>query len=94
MHGCSAHVILAAAVALAACARPPVSRPAPSADEAAVRAARAEQNAAIAERDIERVAQFWTEDVTIVAGLGFSMRGRESYRQAFALTSTRSVSRR
>lgn len=57
------------------------------ADEAAVRLARAEQNSAIARHDLDRVAQFWTEDVVITAGLGRVLRGRASYREAFQLDS-------
>jgi ketosteroid isomerase-like protein len=56
-------------------------------DEVEIRAARAEQNAAIAARDLDRVASFWFADVQVTAGLGFAFHGREFYRRAFALDS-------
>lgn len=49
-------------------------------DEDAVRNARLDQNAAIAAKDLERVAMFWTDDVTIRRGLGTSVIGKEAYR--------------
>ena len=75
--------LLAFAIAtIAACT--PRGAPAPSAGNvAAIRAARAEQNSAIATHDLDRVAQFWTDDVVISAGLGRVIRGRENYRRAF-----------
>src|SRR6267154_2633708 len=53
-------------------------------DAADIRAARAEQNQAIAARDFDRVASFWVDDVQVTAGLAFTLRGREAYRRAFA----------
>ena len=53
-------------------------------DEAnAVRAARTEQNEAIAARDLDRAASYWTDSVTVTAGLGASLHGRAAYRRAF-----------
>jgi ketosteroid isomerase-like protein len=53
-------------------------------DEAtAVRAARAAQNAAIKARDFDRMASYWTDSVTLTAGLGAQLRGRLAYRRAF-----------
>jgi ketosteroid isomerase-like protein len=76
-------MLLAFAIAtLAACT--PRSAPAPTAgNTAAIRAARAAQNAAIATHDLDSVAQFWTEDVVVSAGLGRVIRGRADYQQAF-----------
>jgi ketosteroid isomerase-like protein len=71
----------------AACTPHTAARRAPSAEEAVVRAARADQNRAIASHDLDRIAQFWTEDVVITAGLGRVLRGRTSYREAFQLDS-------
>ena len=62
--------------------------PAAPDDAAVVRAARTEQNAAIAERNLDRVASFWLKDVQVTAGLGFAFRGREVYRRAFSLDSS------
>lgn len=52
-------------------------------DEAAIREARAAQNRAIVAGDADRVASFWTEDVTIRRGLGQAVSGRAAYRQLF-----------
>lgn len=56
---------------------------APPPDEAAVRAARAEQNRAIAEGRIDEIASFWTDDVTICRGLGAQTVGKAAYRKLF-----------
>jgi ketosteroid isomerase-like protein len=52
------------------------------ADQKAIRDARAAQNAAIASSDLDRVAAFWTEDVTVRRALGQSLSGREAARKA------------
>ncbi len=73
--------LAAAGLVLAACGG---SVSAASPDEAgAVRAARAAQNAAIVARDFDRVASYWTDSVTLTAGLGTELRGRVAYRRAF-----------
>jgi uncharacterized protein (TIGR02246 family) len=65
-------------------------RPAPAvSDVQAVRAARAEQNAAIAAGDIDRVAGFWTDDVEIRRGLGQLLVGKEAYRSLFEASGAR-----
>lgn len=51
-----------------------------SREAAAVRAARAAQNTAIATRDLDKAASYWTEDVVIRSGLGRVIQGRASYR--------------
>ena len=68
---------------LGACAGTAMPKPPASSDEAAVRQARAAQNQAIAGRDLDGVASFWVEDVTVTAGLGTVLRGRAAYRRAF-----------
>ena len=75
--------------ATAACARRIASSIALATEEAAVRTARAEQNRAIARQDLDAIAQFWTEDVVLTAGLGHVLRGRSEYRDAFQHDSTR-----
>lgn len=55
-------------------------------EEAAVRAARASQNRAIAAGDVDRVAEFWTDDVAIRRGLGAAVIGKAAYRQLFVAT--------
>jgi len=52
------------------------------ADEAAVRIARTSQNAAIAAGDLDRVASFWTEDVTVRRALGQPLSGKDAARKA------------
>jgi ketosteroid isomerase-like protein len=52
------------------------------ADQKAIRDARTAQNAAIASSDLDRVATFWTEDVTVRRALGQALSGREAARKA------------
>ena len=68
-----------------------VGRAAPqqhSREAAAVRSARVQQNTAIAARDFDRAASFWTEDVVIRSGLGLIIQGRANYRSAFVADTT------
>jgi ketosteroid isomerase-like protein len=55
------------------------------ADQSAIQAARAAQNNAIAAGDLDRVASFWTEDVTVRRALGQPLSGRDAARQALEL---------
>jgi ketosteroid isomerase-like protein len=73
------------AAAFASLARPLPAGPSAADDAAAIRAARDSQNIAIAAHDIARISSFWTEDVTITAGLGTILQGREAYARAFRL---------
>jgi ketosteroid isomerase-like protein len=57
-------------------------------DEQSVRAARAAQNEAIAAGDVDRIAEFWTDDVEIRRGLGVLVVGRAAYRQLFVRGAT------
>ena len=52
------------------------------ADQSAIRTARAAQNKAIAAGDLDRVAGFWTDDVTVRRALGQPLSGREAARKA------------
>ena len=56
--------------------------------EARIRARRLAQNEAIASRDFESVATYWTENVTVMSGLGLVFQGAENYRRAFTLDLT------
>jgi ketosteroid isomerase-like protein len=78
--GILAQLLLGGCV-LAASNRQAGSGPPSSAEERAIRAARAEQNRAIAAGDADRAATFWTEDVTIRRALGQDVHGRAAYRQ-------------
>jgi ketosteroid isomerase-like protein len=51
-------------------------------DDAAIRAARVAQNAAIAAGELDRAASFWTEDVTVRRALGQPLSGRDAARTA------------
>jgi ketosteroid isomerase-like protein len=58
--------------------------PSPVVDEAdAIRHARLQQNAAIAQHDVDAIASYWTDDVTICRGLGAQVAGKENYRKLF-----------
>lgn len=75
---------VASVVAGAACgaARP---RPAPTAasEAQAIRDARAAQNVAIRERDLDGIARHLESDVQVTSGTGTHVRGRDAYRAAF-----------
>jgi len=51
-------------------------------DQTAIRTARVTQNKSIAAGDLDRVATFWTEDVTVRRALGQPLSGRAAARQA------------
>ena len=55
-------------------------------DVRAIREARASQNHAIADNNLDGVSDFWTEDVEIRRGLGQLLFGRAAYRQLFVAT--------
>lgn len=52
-------------------------------DEAAIRAVRAETNAAIAAHDVARLAASFTDDVVLVSGGGDAFAGRDGLVRAF-----------
>lgn len=62
-------------------AQAPLARPD---DARAIRAARSAQNRAIVAGDVDRIASFWTGDVTIRRALGQDVHGAAEYRQLFA----------
>ncbi len=53
------------------------------ADSAAIKRARLQQNIAIARHDLDAIASYWTDDVTICRGLGFQVAGKAAYRKLF-----------
>ncbi|MDQ2767487.1 MAG: nuclear transport factor 2 family protein [Gemmatimonadota bacterium] len=89
-------VVIASALAIAGCggaAAVHEQHPAPvAADDQAIRSARAAQNAAMAAGDIDRVAEFWTDDVEIRRGLGQLHVGKGAYRQLFDAAGSRDSS--
>lgn len=58
-------------------------RAADTPDQAAIRAARLAQNAAIVAHDLDRIAFFWTDDVIIQRGFGLQVSGKAGYLQLF-----------
>jgi ketosteroid isomerase-like protein len=52
-------------------------------EESAIRRARLQQNAAIFRHDVEAIASYWTDDVTICRGLGLQLAGKAAYRKLF-----------
>jgi uncharacterized protein (TIGR02246 family) len=52
-------------------------------DEGAIRAARAQTNAAIAAHDVSRLASSFTDDVVLVSGAGEALIGKERMRAGF-----------
>lgn len=57
-------------------------------DSLVVRASRVEQNSALARRDVAAAAKYWARDITVRAGLGSSLEGRDAYTAAFAADPT------
>jgi ketosteroid isomerase-like protein len=54
-----------------------------AAESEAIKQARLQQNAAIVRHDLDEIASYWTDDVTICRGLGFQVAGNASYRKLF-----------
>jgi ketosteroid isomerase-like protein len=57
--------------------------PTSSSEESAIRRARLQQNSAIFRHDVEEIASYWTDDVTICRGLGLQLAGKAAYRKLF-----------
>ena len=76
-------LIVATSALLAACVS---ARDDDSGAVASIEAARAQQNQAIADGDADRIASFWTEDVTVRSGLGAAVAGRADYRARILAT--------
>src|ERR1041384_6014188 len=53
-------------------------------ERTAIEQARLRQNAAIAQGDLDEIAAYWTDDVTICRGLGAQLAGKPAYRELFA----------
>jgi ketosteroid isomerase-like protein len=52
-------------------------------EQASIKQARLRQNAAIAHHQVDEIASYWTDDVTICRGLGFQLAGKAAYRKLF-----------
>jgi ketosteroid isomerase-like protein len=79
----AAVALLAAVSAPAAIHGQAVGGKSTAADARAIREARSAQNRAIVAGDVDRVASFWTEDVTIRRALGQDVHGSAAYRELF-----------
>ena len=55
-----------------------------STDKSAIEQARLRQNAAIVRGDLDEIAAYWTDDVTICRGLGAQLAGKRAYLELFA----------
>lgn len=55
-----------------------------SSEAAAIKRARLQQNAAIARHDLQAIAAYWTDEVTICRGLGVQLAGKANYLALFA----------
>jgi ketosteroid isomerase-like protein len=75
--------LLLAGLIPSAVAADPAARSATEDRAAAVRSARLAQNTAIVAHDLDRIASFWTDNVTICRGLGMQVAGKEGYLQLF-----------
>src|ERR1044071_8638095 len=53
-------------------------------DRSAIEQARLRQNAAIVRGDLDEIAAYWTDDVTICRGLGAQLAGKRAYLELFA----------
>lgn len=60
-----------------------VAPPSQTPEEDAIKARRAQQNAAIVANKLDEIASFWTDDVTICRGLGIQLSGKAAYRKLF-----------
>ncbi|MGA2551854.1 MAG: nuclear transport factor 2 family protein [Burkholderiaceae bacterium] len=76
------HVVLGVSLwvlaGLAACTMMPAGS---ASDESAIRQARATQTKALADNDLDRVASFWTSDISIRRALGQPLTGVEAARK-------------
>jgi ketosteroid isomerase-like protein len=48
-----------------------------------IRSARSQQNAAMARHDVDAIASYWTDDVSLCRGLGAQLTGKAAYRKLF-----------
>ena len=72
-------ILVALAFSTLAMADPPPR----TAAQAVIKQARLEQNAAIGRHDVDAIASYWTDDVTICRGLGLQLTGKTAYRKLF-----------
>ncbi|MBS0394896.1 MAG: nuclear transport factor 2 family protein [Proteobacteria bacterium] len=68
-------------IAIAVFATSAPASAASASDVTAIRHARLQQNVAIARHDLDGIASFWTDDVTICRGLGVQVAGKSNYRK-------------
>jgi ketosteroid isomerase-like protein len=74
-------VLIFATSTVAAAADPHAPK---STDQSSIEQARLHQNAAIVRLDLDQIASYWTDDVTICRALGVQLAGKAAYRELFA----------
>ena len=77
-------VLVAAILTINSVALPSASQAQGPREAAQVRAARAAQNTALAQRDLDRVASFWTDDIAVRSALGRLLQGKSAYQNVLA----------
>lgn len=75
-------LLVCATLSASALAEDPAS--ATTRERTAIEQARLRQNAAIVRDDLDEIAAYWTDDVTICRGLGAQLSGKPAYRELFA----------
>ena len=65
----------------------------PGDDRDVIKQLRSAQNVAIARQDYSAVAERWTDDITVRAGLGKALSGRQAYHDAFVADSAMTYTR-
>jgi ketosteroid isomerase-like protein len=75
-------LLVCATLSSSVLAEDPVS--ATTRERTAIEQARLLQNAAIVQGDLDAIASYWTDDVTICRGLGAQLAGKSAYRELFA----------
>ena len=75
------HLVLLATLAALTATASATTGPAGAA--AAIKEARLQQDAAIVRHDVDAIASYWTDDVTICRGLGVQVAGKANYRRLF-----------
>jgi uncharacterized protein (TIGR02246 family) len=82
MNATMKHLLGRSILIIAGLSSPTMAQSSQTEDEQAIRAARSRQNKALADKDLDRVAAYWTPDVTIRRALGLPLAGADAARKA------------
>ncbi len=77
-------ILVGALLTAAATAAATEAPSATATDRTLIKHARLDQNAAIVHHDLDAIASYWTDDVTICRGLGLQLAGKAAYLKLFA----------